>query len=233
MCFLWTFGCEIIFLCSVRFWHQQDSNSNLFKGSIDHVTSYCKWPVDHLTHYYVHLTTTTMGKVEKQKVTKTAEVLVPFANITLLAHSVLLAKRSQALWGKWNNGYINCFILMVNEFCVEIKKWKISQICDFGGHSAMNRPSQLITIVSWWRAAMVVWNVMINSKVTVVRQMTGWLGLPWSGKVQEKSLINCQCQWKVREFYFPCTQDPVERQKYWWSGKTPKQMYMCKSGLFF
>ena len=28
----------------VNFWHQQDSNS-LFKGSIDHVTSSCKWPI--------------------------------------------------------------------------------------------------------------------------------------------------------------------------------------------
>ena len=29
---------------SVNFWHQQDSNS-LFKGSIGHVTSWCKWPI--------------------------------------------------------------------------------------------------------------------------------------------------------------------------------------------
>ena len=32
------FGCKIIFMGSVNFWHQQDSNS-LFKGSISHVTS--------------------------------------------------------------------------------------------------------------------------------------------------------------------------------------------------
>ena len=31
-------------MCSVNFWHQQDSNS-LLKGSIGHVTSQCKWPV--------------------------------------------------------------------------------------------------------------------------------------------------------------------------------------------
>ena len=31
------FGCKIIFICSVNFWHEQDSNS-LFKGSIGHVT---------------------------------------------------------------------------------------------------------------------------------------------------------------------------------------------------
>ena len=30
--------CEIIFMCSVNFRHQQDSNS-LFKGTIGHVTS--------------------------------------------------------------------------------------------------------------------------------------------------------------------------------------------------
>ena len=36
--FLSNFGCKIIFMCSVNFWHQQDSNS-LFKGSIGHVTS--------------------------------------------------------------------------------------------------------------------------------------------------------------------------------------------------
>ena len=30
------FGCKITFMCSVKFWHQQDSNS-LFKGSIGHV----------------------------------------------------------------------------------------------------------------------------------------------------------------------------------------------------
>ena len=44
MCFLSNFGCKIIFLCSVNFWHQQDSNS-LLKGSIDHVTSWCKWRI--------------------------------------------------------------------------------------------------------------------------------------------------------------------------------------------
>ena len=38
MRFLSNFGCEIIFMCSVNFWHQQDSNS-LFKGSIGHVTT--------------------------------------------------------------------------------------------------------------------------------------------------------------------------------------------------
>ena len=44
MRFLSNFGCKIIFMCSVNFWHQQDSNS-LFKGSIGHVTSECKWPI--------------------------------------------------------------------------------------------------------------------------------------------------------------------------------------------
>ena len=97
----------------------------------------------------------------------------------------------------------------------------------------MYSPSQLIIIVSWWRAAMIVWNVMISSKVIVVRQMTGWLGFPWSGKVQGKSLINCQSQWKVRDFLFPCAQNAIIRQRYWLSAKKPKQIYMCKSGLFF
>ena len=32
------FGFKIIFMCSVNFWYQQDSNS-LFKGGIGHVTS--------------------------------------------------------------------------------------------------------------------------------------------------------------------------------------------------
>ena len=31
-------------MCSVNFWHQQDTNA-LFKGSIGHVTSSCKWPI--------------------------------------------------------------------------------------------------------------------------------------------------------------------------------------------
>ena len=31
-------------MCSVNFWHQQDYNS-LFKGSIGHVTSWCKRPI--------------------------------------------------------------------------------------------------------------------------------------------------------------------------------------------
>ena len=44
MRFLSNFGCKIIFMCSVHFWHQQDSNS-LFKGSIGHATSQCKWPI--------------------------------------------------------------------------------------------------------------------------------------------------------------------------------------------
>ena len=38
MRFLSNFGCNIIFMCSVKFLNQQDSNS-LFKASIDHVTS--------------------------------------------------------------------------------------------------------------------------------------------------------------------------------------------------
>ena len=38
MRFLSNFGCKIIFMCSINFWHQQDYNS-LFKGSIGHVTS--------------------------------------------------------------------------------------------------------------------------------------------------------------------------------------------------
>ena len=38
MSFLSNFGCKIIFMCTVNFWHQQDSSS-LFKGSIGHVTS--------------------------------------------------------------------------------------------------------------------------------------------------------------------------------------------------
>ena len=38
MRFLANFGCKIIFVLSVDFWHQQDSNS-LFKGSIGHMTS--------------------------------------------------------------------------------------------------------------------------------------------------------------------------------------------------
>ena len=38
MRFLSNFGRKIIFVCSVNFWHQQDSNS-LFKESIGHVTS--------------------------------------------------------------------------------------------------------------------------------------------------------------------------------------------------
>ena len=45
MRFLSNFGCKIIFMCSVNFWHQQDSNSS-FKGSIGHVTSQCNWPID-------------------------------------------------------------------------------------------------------------------------------------------------------------------------------------------
>ena len=38
MRFLSNFGCKIIFMRSVNFWHQKDSNS-LLKGSTDHVTS--------------------------------------------------------------------------------------------------------------------------------------------------------------------------------------------------
>ena len=40
MRFLSNFGCKIIFMCSVNFWHQQDSNSS-FKGSIGHVQLAC------------------------------------------------------------------------------------------------------------------------------------------------------------------------------------------------
>ena len=38
MRFLSSFGCKIIFMCSVNFWQHEDSNT-LFKGSIGHVTS--------------------------------------------------------------------------------------------------------------------------------------------------------------------------------------------------
>ena len=38
MCFPSNFGYKIIFVWSVNFWYQQDSNS-LFKGNIGHVTS--------------------------------------------------------------------------------------------------------------------------------------------------------------------------------------------------
>ena len=38
MRFLSNFGYKLIFMRSVNFWHQQDSNS-LFKGSNGHVTS--------------------------------------------------------------------------------------------------------------------------------------------------------------------------------------------------
>ena len=41
MRFLSNFGCKIIFMCSVTFWHQQEYNS-FFKGKIGHVTSSCK-----------------------------------------------------------------------------------------------------------------------------------------------------------------------------------------------
>ena len=44
MSLLSNFGSKIIFMCSVNFWHQQDSHS-LFKGSIGHVTSKGKWPI--------------------------------------------------------------------------------------------------------------------------------------------------------------------------------------------
>ena len=37
-------------MCSVNFWHQQDSNS-LFKGSIGHVTSQSKWPIFKRTNF--------------------------------------------------------------------------------------------------------------------------------------------------------------------------------------
>ena len=44
MRFLSNFWYMMIFMRSVKFWHQQDSNS-LFKGSIGHVTSRCRWPI--------------------------------------------------------------------------------------------------------------------------------------------------------------------------------------------
>ena len=44
MRYLSNFGCKTIFMRSVNFWHQQDSNS-LFKGRIGHVTCQCKRPI--------------------------------------------------------------------------------------------------------------------------------------------------------------------------------------------
>ena len=44
MRFLSNFGCKIIFMRSVNFWHRQDSNL-LFKGSIGHVTSQVAYSV--------------------------------------------------------------------------------------------------------------------------------------------------------------------------------------------
>ena len=40
------FGCKIIFMDFDYFRHQQHFKS-LFKGTIGHVTSYCKWPTVH------------------------------------------------------------------------------------------------------------------------------------------------------------------------------------------
>ena len=58
MRFLSNFGCKIMFMCSVNFCHQQDSNS-LFNGSIGHVTLSaigllltCK---DTHIHTYIHI----------------------------------------------------------------------------------------------------------------------------------------------------------------------------------
>ena len=51
MHFLSNFGCKIIFLRFVNFCYPQHSKS-LFKGSIGHVTSQCKWPIlDFLVEY--------------------------------------------------------------------------------------------------------------------------------------------------------------------------------------
>ena len=44
MRFLSNFGCKIIFMRPVNFWHRQDSNL-LFKGSIGHVTSQVAYSV--------------------------------------------------------------------------------------------------------------------------------------------------------------------------------------------
>ena len=44
MRFFSNLGCKIIFICFDYFWHQQYSKS-LFKESIGHVTSQCKWQV--------------------------------------------------------------------------------------------------------------------------------------------------------------------------------------------
>ena len=38
------FGLKIIFMGFDYFWHQQHFKS-LFKGTIGHLTSYCKWPI--------------------------------------------------------------------------------------------------------------------------------------------------------------------------------------------
>ena len=45
-------GCKIIVMCSVNFWYQQDSNL-LFKGSIGHVPSQCKWPIQNYHKWYL------------------------------------------------------------------------------------------------------------------------------------------------------------------------------------
>ena len=47
-------------MCSVNFWHQQDSNSS-FKGSIGHVTSYIK------LLYLAHTLYTSEGKLSQKK----------------------------------------------------------------------------------------------------------------------------------------------------------------------
>ena len=47
MHFLSNFGCKIIFVCANNFWHQQDSNS-LFKGTMGHMTSQGKKPIESL-----------------------------------------------------------------------------------------------------------------------------------------------------------------------------------------
>ena len=52
MRFLSNFGCKLIFMCSVNFWHQQDSNSS-FKGSIGNVTPKCQWHFHFFSFFFL------------------------------------------------------------------------------------------------------------------------------------------------------------------------------------
>ena len=120
MRFLSNFGCKIIFMCSVNFWHQQDSNS-LFKGSIGHVASQCKWPIAPIAGNHIEL-----GNLSRHLNGQPVPSISSFNFENVAQKGRLLPKQFYQQWPYQQ------VVILCAQFVVEIQRHKSSDVKDVG-----------------------------------------------------------------------------------------------------